>query len=371
MVNIDINNGRTTLQVEPGRPLLATLAAENLFMPSACGGNGICSTCKCQVPAGGGDLQPAELRLLKKPEQERGTRLACQVPVRENMSVILPSFAFDARRWPCTVVSNRNVATFIKELVLALPAGEPLCFRPGGYIQIDIPPHNIPFTAFDIPETYRGDWEKMNFMKLSSVATAPTFRAYSMANHPAEGNHIILNVRISTPPGGPGAPPGIASSYLFSLRPGDPLTVTGPFGDFFIKETEREMVYIGGGAGMAPLRSHLFHLFHTQHTQRKVTFWYGARSRREIFYEDDFRAIAHKNPNFSFNIALSEPQPEDQWSGPVGLIHQVVLNQYLAQHPTPAEIEYYLCGPPMMIRAVTKMLTTLGVKPDMIVFDQF
>jgi Na+-transporting NADH:ubiquinone oxidoreductase subunit F len=277
----------------------------------------------------------------------------------------------EIRKWQCTVKSNRSVATFIKELVVDLPPGENLNFRAGGYIQIDIPRYEVAFRDFDIPDKFGGDWNKMGLFSLKTKNDEETFRAYSMANHPAEGNKVMLNVRIATPPRGMDVPPGISSSYIFSLKQGDRVTISGPYGEFFAKDTDREMVYIGGGAGMAPMRSHIFDLFHTKKTTRKVGFWYGARSRREIFYEEDFAGIAREHGNFSFNIALSEPLPDDQWTGPIGFIHQVVLDQYLSKHPDPTEIEYYLCGPPMMISAVQKMLYNLGVEPEMIAFDEF
>lgn len=369
-VAITLNGGERVLQVAPGRSLLATLVDEHIYMPSACGGNGICGTCKCKVEEGGDAPHPAEDRLVTKPELAQGIRLACQAQVHANTRARIAPEVFAARRWSCTVVSNRNVATYIKELVLALPPGETLRFRPGEYVQIDIPAYHIRFTDFDLPPDFRADWDKAGFLALAPENAKPTSRAYSMANHPAEGNQVRLNVRVATPLAA-NAPAGVASSFLFSLRPGDSVTVSGPHGDFLVKDTDREMVYIGGGAGMAPLRSHLFHLFHTLGTSRKVGFWYGARSRRELFYEADFQAIASQRANFTFTAALSEPQPEDQWLGPVGFIHQVVLDQHLASHPDPTSVEYYLCGPPMMIRASQKMLAKLGVQPDMIAFDAF
>lgn len=370
-VSIDINGGKKVLQVGRGSSLLKTLAAENIFVPSACGGGGTCAMCKCKVLEGGGSILPTEAGLIKKPDQKAGTRLSCQVKVREDMKIVVPDDVLEIKKWPCTVVSNNNVATFIKEFVVTLPPGESLSFRAGGYIQIDIPRYDVAFSDFDVPALFRGDWDKMGLFKLRGKNEEDTFRAYSMANHPAEGNKIMLNVRIATPPRNMEVAPGIASSYIFSRKPGDKVTISGPYGEFFAKDTQREMIYIGGGAGMAPMRSHIFDLFHTRRTTRKVSFWYGARSKREIFYEEDFSAIAREFPNFSFNIALSEPLPEDKWQGPVGFIHQVVLDRYLDKHPDPTEIEYYLCGPPMMISAVRKMLTNLGVEPDMIAFDEF
>ncbi|MCE9616655.1 MAG: NADH:ubiquinone reductase (Na(+)-transporting) subunit F [Lentisphaerae bacterium] len=370
-VTININDGKRTLEVPRGSSLLKTLAAEKIFVPSACGGGGTCAMCKCQVLEGGGQILATETGLIKKQEQKAGTRLSCQVKVRESMKIVVPEDVLEIKKWTCKVESNNNVATFIKELVVTLPPGESLRFRAGGYIQIDIPAYTQKFSDFDIPEQYREDWNKMGLFNLSVVNKEPTFRAYSMANHPAEGNRIMLNVRIATPPRGMDVPAGISSSYIFGLKPGDEVVISGPYGEFFAKDTEREMIYIGGGAGMAPMRSHIFDLFQSQKTKRKVSFWYGARSKREIFYEEDFSGIQRENPNFSFNIALSEPLPADKWEGPVGFIHQVVLQRYLDKHPDPTEIEYYLCGPPMMISAVQKMLNALGVEPEMIAFDEF
>ncbi len=370
-VTIDINDGKKQLSVPRGASLLTTLANEKIFIPSACGGGGTCAMCKCQVLEGGGSILPTETGLVKKMEQKAGTRLSCQVKVRENMKIVVPEEVLEIKKWPCTVVSNNNVATFIKEFVVNLPPGENLHFRAGGYIQIDIPKYNVRFADFEVPAEYCGDWEKMGLFNLSVKNEEETFRAYSMANHPAEGNRVMLNVRIATPPRGMDVPAGIASSYIYSLKPGDKVMISGPYGEFFAKETEREMLYIGGGAGMAPMRSHIFDLFHTQKSKRKVSFWYGARSKREIFYDDEFEAIQREFPNFKFHIALSEPMPEDNWTGPVGFIHQVVLEHYLDKHPDPTEIEYYLCGPPMMISAVKKMLNNLGVEPEMIAFDEF
>jgi Na+-transporting NADH:ubiquinone oxidoreductase subunit F len=371
LVTIDINNGKKVLEVPPGGTLLTTLADLKIYVPSACGGGGTCAMCKCQILEGGGDILPTETGLIKKQEQKAGTRLSCQVKVRQDLKIVVPEDVLEIRKWQCTVKSNRSVATFIKELVVDLPAGENLNFRAGGYIQIDIPRYDVAFKDFDIPDMFREDWDKMGLFNLRTKNEEETFRAYSMANHPAEGNKVMLNVRIATPPRGMDVPPGISSSYIFNLKQGDKVTISGPYGEFFAKETEREMVYIGGGAGMAPMRSHIFDLFHTKKTTRKVSFWYGARSKREIFYEEDFAGIAREHGNFSFNIALSEPLPADEWTGPVGFIHQVLQDHYLNKHPDPTEIEYYLCGPPMMISAVQKMLYNLGVEPEMIAFDEF
>ena len=359
--------------VKPGGSLLSSLAAENIFIPSACGGGGTCSQCKCQVLSGGGDILPTEVSHFSRSEIKNNYRLACQVKVKEDLEVKIPDEIFSIKKWECTVKSNENVATFIKELVLELPDGEILEFESGGYIQIDIPEYELQYSEFNVEEEYHEDWDKFKMWDLIAKNNNPDeFRAYSMANHPAEGNIVMLNVRIAHPPPGQwDAPPGIASSYIFNLKPGDKVIISGPYGDFFIKDTDREMVYIGGGAGMAPLRSHLFHLFHTLKTGRKVSYWYGARSKREMFYDDHFKAIEEKFPNFSYNVALSDPMEEDSWTGYTGFIHQVVLENYLSKHEDPTEIEYYMCGPPMMNSAVSSMLYDLGVEDDMIDFDDF
>ena len=359
--------------VKPGGSLLSTLSSENIFIPSACGGGGTCSQCKCQVLSGGGDILPTEVSHFSRSEIKDNYRLACQVKVKGDMEVRIPDEIFSIKKWECTVKSNNNVATFIKELVLELPEGENLDFESGGYIQIDIPEYKLKYSDFEVEDEYREDWDKFKMWDLVAKNSNPDeFRAYSMANHPAEGNIVMLNVRIAHPPPNKwDAPPGIASSYIFNLKPGDKVTISGPYGDFFIKDTEREMVYIGGGAGMAPLRSHLFHLFHTLKTGRKVSYWYGARSKREMFYDDHFKKIEEEFPNFSYNVALSDPMPEDNWTGYKGFIHQVVLDNYLCKHEDPTEIEYYMCGPPMMNSAVSKMLDDLGVDEEMIDFDDF
>lgn len=360
-------------QVDAGGTLLAVLANQSVFLPSACGGGGTCAMCKCQVFEGGGDILPTELTHITRAEAKEHWRLACQVKVREDMSIRVPEEVFSIKKWTCTVRSNHNVATFIKELVLELPPGETLHFESGGYIQIDVPPYRgIRFKDYAVEERFRDDWDKFNVWQYVANNEEPCFRAYSMANHPAEGNIVMLNIRIATPPPRTeGIPPGLCSSYVFSLKPGDKVTISGPYGEFFIKDTDKEMVYIGGGAGMAPLRSHIFHLFHTLKTGRKVSYWYGARSKREMFYTEDFEAIEKQFPNFSYHVALSEPLPEDNWTGDIGFIHQVVHDRYLKDHPNPDEIEYYLCGPPMMLSAVQKMLADLGVEPEQIAFDDF
>jgi Na+-transporting NADH:ubiquinone oxidoreductase subunit F len=379
MVKIVINGEQDkALEVESGATLLSTLAGNGIFLPSACGGGGTCGTCRCQVFEGGGDILPTELGHISRRLAKDHWRLSCQVKVREDMEIGVPEEIFSIKKWECEVVSNDNVATFIKEFVVKLPEGETLDFEPGGYIQLDVPQYEIDYRRdITVQDKYRGEWERLGLYGLKSKSTQPVFRAYSMANHPAEGNIIKLNVRIATPPwdrerdGFKNVPTGIASSYIFRCEPGDRVTISGPYGDFFIQDTDREMVYIGGGAGMAPLRSHIFHLFYTLKTKRKVSYWYGARSKQEIFYEKDFRKIEKKFSNFSFHIALSEPLPEDNWKGYTGFIHNVVYENYLEDHPAPEEIEYYLCGPPVMLNAVKGMLSNLGVEDEMIRYDEF
>lgn len=365
--------------VKPGGTLLNTLAANKLFLASACGGGGTCAMCKCQVFSGGGEVLATETNHLNRKQVQDHLRLACQVKVKEDMEIRVPDEVFGVKKWECTVVSNENVSTYIKEFVVALPEGESLKFRSGDYIQVDVPETTINFKTdlYNIPDKFKDDYDKYKIWDLKTVVEEPVFRAYSMANHPAEGNIIKLNIRIATPPWDRAknawmeVPPGLCSSYVFSRKPGDKVVISGPYGEFHIKNTDKEMIYIGGGAGMAPLRSHIFHLFHTLKTGRKVSYWYGARSKREIFYEEEFRAIEREFPNFKFEIALSEPLPEDDWSGYVGFIHAVVLKNYLDKHPEPEEVEYYLCGPPMMNSAVQKMLDDLGVPKGNIAFDDF
>lgn len=370
-VSIKINKDKKEITVEPGKSLMSSLVSSKIYIPSACGGGGTCGMCKCIVNEGGGDILPTEVGFINKTERHEGMRLSCQVKVRQNMEITVPPEVLDVKKWECTVRSNESVATFIKEFIVDLPKGEILDFRSGGYIQLDIPEYSLSFSDFDIGDAYRADWESMNLFKLTATNEEACFRAYSMANHSAEGNCVMLNVRIAPPPRGMDVPPGIASSYIYSLKPGDKIMVSGPYGEFFLKDSDCEKVFIGGGAGMAPMRSHLFELFHTQKTTNKVSFWYGARSKREIFYEDDFKGIENDFSNFSYNVALSEPLPEDKWEGYTGFIHQVLLENYLDKHPDPTEIEYYLCGPPMMIQAVNKMLYDLGVEPEMIAYDEF
>ncbi|MBT3179675.1 MAG: NADH:ubiquinone reductase (Na(+)-transporting) subunit F [Candidatus Marinimicrobia bacterium] len=372
-MKITVNNEREIL-VRPGGTLLNALASDTIYLPSACGGGGTCAMCRCQVLDGGGEILPTETGHINRNDAKENWRLACQVKVKENMKIQVPDEVFSIQKWDCTVKSNENVATFIKELVMDLPDGENLNFEAGGYIQIDIPEyHNLTFNNFSVEDEYHEDWDKYKIWDLVANNDDPIFRAYSMANHPAEGNKVMLNVRIATPP--PplwnDVPPGLASSYIFNLKPGDKVTISGPYGEFFAKETEREMVYVGGGAGMAPMRSHLFHLFHTLKTKRKVSFWYGARSVREMFYDSQFKEIAKEFPNFSYNVALSDAMEEDNWTGPTGFIHQVLYDEYLSKHDDPTEIEYYMCGPPPMIGAVEGMLDNLGVEPEMIAYDSF
>jgi len=373
-----IINDDTELEVDPGSTLLSTLSVNKIFLPSACGGGGTCAMCKCQVIEGGGSILPTEKGYFSRKEQQTNWRLGCQVKVRENMKINVPPEIFGIKKWECEVVSNHNVATFIKEFVVKLPEGEHLDFQSGGYIQIDVPKVEVDFGKdIIVEEEYRDEWDKFKMWDLKMKNPEEQYRAYSMANHPAEGNIVILNIRIATPPWDRKANafmnvnPGVCSSYIFSRKPGDKVMVSGPYGEFHIKPTRREMMFIGGGAGMAPMRSHLFHLFHTDKTERKTTFWYGGRSVRELFYMDDFQDIENKFPNFKFNVALSEPKPEDNWTGYVGFIHQVILDNYLKNHAEPEEIEYYICGPPMMNAAIFKMLDELGVPDEMIAFDDF
>jgi Na+-transporting NADH:ubiquinone oxidoreductase subunit F len=376
-VTITINDDKEIV-TSPGSTLLSTLSTEKIFLPSACGGGGTCAMCKCRVLEGGGSILPTEVGYFTRKEQQDNWRLGCQVKVREDMKIEVPKEIFGIKKWECEVISNHNVATFIKEFVVRLPEGESLDFQSGGYIQIDVPPVVVDYKDIEVEEEYREDWDNFKMWDLKMKNSEPIFRAYSMANHPAEGNIIKLNIRIATPPWDRAknafmsVNPGICSSYIFSRKPGDKVTISGPYGEFFIKDTDREMMYIGGGAGMAPLRSHIFHLFQTlKTTNRKVTYWYGGRSLRELFYVDEFREIEKQFPNFTFNIALSEPLPEDNWDGYTGFIHQVIIDNYLKNHPEPEEIEYYFCGPPMMNQAVIKMLDDFGVPEEMIAFDDF
>ncbi|MFN4299398.1 MAG: NADH:ubiquinone reductase (Na(+)-transporting) subunit F [Thermaurantimonas sp.] len=395
LVKLDVNG--TILEVEAGGTLLSTLSNNKIFLPSACGGGGTCAMCKCQVLEGGGEILPTEVGYFTRKQIQDHWRLGCQVKVKGDMKIRVPEEVFGIKKWECEVVSNYNVATFIKEFVVKLPEGENLHFEAGGYIQIDVPPTTVDFKDIDIrphpddpagPDKFKPDWDKYDMWSLKMVSDEPIFRAYSMANHPAEGNIIMLNIRIATPPWDRAknkwmdVNPGICSSYIFSRKPGDKVTISGPYGEFFIKNTDKEMIYIGGGAGMAPLRAHIFHLFHTLKTTRKVSYWYGGRSRRELFYIDHFRKIEKEFPNFRFYVVLSEPLPEDNWKvakdindreadGFVGFVHQALIDNYLKFHPEPEEVEYYFCGPPMMNAAVLKMLDDWGVPKENISFDDF
>ena len=370
-------NGEKEVEHERGCSLLQALSDEKVFVPSACGGGGSCGTCKGKVLSGGGEILPTELAHISRKMAADHYRLFCQVKVREDMEIEIPKEFFGIKKWKCTVLSNRNVATFIKELVLQLPEGEYIDFRSGGYIQIDIPTCTVLFSSINVEEKFRADWQKMGLFNLKMKNSSDTVRAYSMANYPAENQIIMLNVRIATPPFNrkKGAfekvNPGVASSYIHSLKPGDEVMVSGPYGEFFVEEGRGEMMFIGGGAGMAPMRSHIFHQFKTLHTQRKTTFWYGGRSLQELFYMGDFQGIERENDNFSFHVALSDPLPDDHWTGPTGFIHQVIYDQYLKDHPAPEEIQYYICGPPMMLQAVLHMLDSLGVPPENIHYDDF
>ncbi len=361
------------LRTSAGGTLLGTLADNRIFIPSACGGKGSCGVCTVKVSSGGGHILPTELSHISRGDAREGVRLSCQVKVKQDMAIELPPEVFSVKQWRCTVRSNDNVATFIKELVLELPAGESVPFRAGGYIQIEAPAGTVNYADFDIDEQYRADWDKFNLWRYVSTLSDPVTRAYSMANYPEERGIIMLNVRVASPPprAPEGTPPGKMSSYIFGLKPGDAVTISGPFGEFFAKETDAEMLFIGGGAGMAPMRSHIFDQFHRLHTSRKVSFWYGARSLREAFYVDDFDTIAGEHDNFAWHLALSEPLPEDSWTGDTGFIHQVLLDNYLGAHPSPEDIEYYLCGPPMMLKACMNMLDSLGVERENILFDDF
>lgn len=372
-------NGEREVTTPAGSTLLSSLAANKIFLPSACGGGGSCGMCRCQVEEGGGEILPTEVGFFTRKQIKDHYRLACQVKVKNDLEIKIPQSVLGIKKWECEVVSNNNVASFIKEFVVRLPEGETLNFQPGSYIQIDVPKYDIKFTDMDIDDKYRDEWDKFKMWGLVCKNDEETYRAYSMANHPAEGNIVMLNIRIATPPfdrntgtWAAGIKPGICSSYIFSRKPGDKVTVSGPYGEFHILNTKREMLYIGGGAGMAPLRSHLLHLFKTlKTTDRKISYWYGARSRREIFYEEDFRAIERDFPNFSFHIALSDPQPEDNWTGYTGFIHQVIYDHYLKDHDAPEDIEYYMCGPGPMANAVKKMLWDLGVPREMLMYDDF
>jgi len=366
-------NGEKEIKVAPGGKLLGALADNGIFVGSACGGGGTCAQCEVHVHSGGGDLLATEESHITKKQAKEGCRLSCQVAVKRDMEVEVPPEVFETKKWTCKVLSNKNVATFIKELIVEVPEGESIDYRAGGYIQIEAEPHHIKYKDFVIEDEYREDWDKFNIFDLESKVDEETIRAYSMASYPAEGNKIMLNVRIATPP--PAlwgkVPTGKMSSYVFNLKPGDEVTISGPYGEFFTKDTDAEMVFIGGGAGMAPMRSHIYDLLKTRSCKRKMSFWYGARSLREMFYDDEFKALEEKNDNFNYHVALSDPLPEDKWDGHTGFIHQVLLDNYLKNHKAPEDCEYYLCGPPMMNTAVINMLIDLGVEPENIALDDF
>ena len=371
-IDIEINGDpEAKLSASAGGKLLQTLAENNIFLSSACGGGGTCGQCKCIVEEGGGAMLPAEESHFTMKEAKQGWRLSCQTPVKQNMKIKVDEEVFGVKRWECEVLSNDNVATFIKELVLKLPEGEDVDFRAGGYIQMEAPPHKLSYGNFKIGEEFHTDWDHFKIWENESVVEEQVIRAYSMANYPEEKGVLKFNIRVATPPPRTSFPPGQMSSYVFNLQPGDKITVFGPFGEFFARDTQAEMVYIGGGAGMAPLRSHIFDLLKRNASDRKISYWYGGRSLRELFYIDEFRDLEAKFPNFQFNIALSDPQPEDNWDGYTGFIHNVVYEHYLKNHKAPEDIEYYMCGPPLMAAAVQKMLEDLGVERDNIMFDDF
>ena len=366
-------NGERDLSTPTGGKLLGALADAGIFVPSACGGSGTCGQCRVRVLRGGGELLPTEASLIPKRQAREGERLACQVTVFQDMEVRVPDDVFGVRKWQCTVRSNRNVATFIKELVLELPPGETMDFRAGGYVQLECPPHDLRYSDMDIEERYRRDWERFGLFELESHVKEATTRAYSMASYPAENDIIMLNVRIATPPPDTHGkvPPGVMSSYIFNLKPGDTIVAFGPYGEFLARDTEAEMVFVGGGAGMAPMRSHILDQLERLHSKRRISFWYGARSLREAFYVEEFDRLAADHENFSWHLALSDPLPGDHWAGPVGFIHEVMYHNYLRDHPAPEDCEYYLCGPPLMIAAVTHLLDELGVEPENVLFDDF
>ncbi len=371
-VNVLIN-GEKTIQVPVGGKLLTSLADEKLFLASACGGGGSCGQCRCKIFEGGGVILPTETSFINKREAAEGQRLSCQVTVKQDMKIEIPTEVFGVRKWECTVRSNPNVATFIKELTLDLPEGEHVDFRAGGYIQIECPPHQLKYSDMAIQEKFQEDWDQANLWQLTSKVDDAEMRAYSMASYPEEKGIIMLNVRVATPPFGAAAdiPPGKMSSFIFNLQPKNTVTISGPFGEFFARETDNEMVFIGGGAGMAPMRSHIFDQLKRLHTQRTITFWYGARSRREVFYEEEFNQLQAEFPNFKWFVALSDPKPEDGWTGYTGFVHQVLQDEYLKEHSAPEDCEYYMCGPPMMNAAVIKMLENLGVERTNILLDDF
>ncbi|WP_158773028.1 NADH:ubiquinone reductase (Na(+)-transporting) subunit F [Cobetia sp. L2A1] len=371
-VQIEINGDpANTLTTQAGGKLLQTLAANGIFLSSACGGGGSCAQCKCRISEGGGSILPTEESHFTMGEKKEGWRLSCQVPVKQDMKVEVPEEIFGVKKWETTVSANPNVATFIKELNLELPEDEEVNFRAGGYVQLEAPAYDIKFSDFDIDEEYRGDWEKFGLFNIQHKNEAPVIRAYSMANYPEEYGILKFNIRVATPPPNSQYPPGLMSTYVFSLKPGDKITVMGPFGEFFAKDTDAEMIFIGGGAGMAPMRSHIFDQLKRLNSTRKISFWYGARSMRESFYNEEYDLLAEENDNFEWHLALSDPQPEDNWEGATGFIHNVLYENYLKDHPAPEDCEFYMCGPPMMNAAVVKMLTDLGVEPENILLDDF
>jgi Na+-transporting NADH:ubiquinone oxidoreductase subunit F len=372
-ITISVNDDPSlAIVTQPGSKLLGALAGAGVFVSSACGGGGSCGQCRVKVKSGGGDILPTELDHITKGEAREGERLACQVAMKTDMDIELPEEIFGVKKWECTVISNDNKATFIKELKLQIPDGESVPFRAGGYIQIEAPAHHVKYADYDIPEEYREDWDKFNLFRYESKVTEETIRAYSMANYPEEHGIIMLNVRIATPPpNNPDVPPGIMSSFIWSLKEGDKCTISGPFGEFFAKDTDAEMVFVGGGAGMAPMRSHIFDQLKRLHSKRKMSFWYGARSKREMFYVEDFDGLAAENDNFVWHCALSDPMPEDNWDGYTGFIHNVLYENYLRDHEAPEDCEYYMCGPPMMNAAVIGMLKDLGVEDENILLDDF
>ena len=371
-VTIEIN-GERKITVPAGGKLLQTLAGQDIFLSSACGGGGSCAQCKCIVESGGGEMLPTEEAHFTRRDASEGWRLSCQTPVKQDMKIRVPEEVFGVRKWECTVESNFNVATFIKELTLRLPEGESVDFRAGGYVQLECPPHEVAYKDFHIQDEFRADWDKFNLWRFVSRVNEPVVRAYSMANYPGEKGIVKFNIRVASPPpkGGDNIPPGKMSSWVFNLKPGDKVTVYGPFGEFFAKETDNEMVFIGGGAGMAPMRSHIFDQLKRLKSKRKISFWYGARSLREAFYVEEFDQLAKENPNFTWTLALSDPLPEDNWTGPTGFIHNVLYENYLKDHPAPEDCEFYMCGPPVMNAGVIKMLTDLGVERDSIFLDDF
>ena len=372
-INLVVNGDhKNPLQLNTGGKLLNTLAEQHIFVPSACGGGGTCGECRVVIKSGGGNILDTERAKLTRKQIREGYRLSCQVVVKRDLEINLPPELTKVEKWQCTVKSNRGVATFIKELVLELPAGVQLDFRAGGYILLEAPPYSLKYTEFDIEERFRPAWDRFNLWQYQSMVTEPVSSAYSMANYPEEKGIIMLNVRInSPPPRQPEAPPGRVSSYIFNLKPGDKVSISGPYGQFFAKDTDNEMIYVGGGSGMAPMRSHIFDQLKRLHAKRKISFWYGARSLGEVFYQEDFDGLAKEFDNFSWTIGLSEPQPEDYWNGPSGFIHQILYDRYLKDHPAPEDCEYYLCGPPPMIAALEKMLYDLGVDAKNIMFDKF